>query len=403
MRMARPGKTRRHFARRRRVISFPYMGTSPLAFKELLEDLGNEVVVPPQPNRETLSLGTQYSPEFACLPLKILTGTYLQAIERGADTIVATGGVGPCRAGQYPQLHEMILKDLGHDIDMIVFEAPRYDIRDFIGKIHALNTKGLPTWQVVKLVWRTWKKLIALDNLERLSHWVRARELVPGSTTPVYREALSLVYRARTPEAIDAARAEAEALLNGIPRREGYEPLRVGIVGEIYVLIEPAANLEIEETLGEMGVETERSIYLTGWAKDSHLFKKPGRYGKARVKDVAAPYLGEMIGGHGQDSVGHAIMYAQAGFDGVVQLAPFTCIPEIVAKSVLERVSRDYSIPVLSVTLDEQTGKAGLTTRLEAFVDLLSRRREARSRRAPREPEPANAVRGSAAGYAAGR
>lgn len=376
MTLATSAKKRRRFARRRRVISFPYMGTSPEAFRELLLDLGNEVVVPPQPNRRTLSLGTEHSPEFACLPLKILTGSYLEAIEMGADTIVTTGGVGPCRAGQYPQLHEMILKDLGHQVDIIVFEPPRADLRDFLGKIDALNTKGLPRWQVAKLVWRTWKKLIALDNLERLSHRVRARERLRGATAPVYREALRLVNGARTPEAVDRARKEAEALLADVPQKPGFAPLKVGIVGEIYVLIEPAANLEIEETLGEMGVETERSIYLTGWAKDSHLFRKAGRHGKATVKKIAAPYLGEMIGGHGQDSVGHAIMFAQDGFDGVVQLAPFTCIPEIVAKSVLERVSRDFSLPVLSITLDEQTGKAGLATRLEAFVDLLARRRE---------------------------
>lgn len=54
---------------------------------------------------------------------------------------------------------------------------------------------------------------------------------------------------------------------------------------------------------------------------------------------------------------------------------PFTCIPEIVARSILPRVSRDLGIPVMSLILDEQTGLAGVLTRLEAFVDLLARRR----------------------------
>jgi len=52
-------------------------------------------------------------------------------------------------------------------------------------------------------------------------------------------------------------------------------------------------------------------------------------------------------------------------------LAPFTCIPEIVARTILNKVSHDYSIPVLTFFLDEQTGKAGMVTRLEAFVDLM--------------------------------
>jgi predicted nucleotide-binding protein (sugar kinase/HSP70/actin superfamily) len=372
--LVRP-KWHRRFTRRRRAVSFPYLGTSPEVFRELLADLGHEAVVPPRPNRRTLSLGVEHSPEFACLPFKILLGTYLEAIAMGADTIVTSGGVGPCRAGQYSQLHELILRELGHDTDLIVCEPPRADLIDFLGKVAALNANNLPYSQVIRLIKRSWQKLLVLDEVERLSHWVRARELVRGSTTPAYLEALRQVYEARTPEAIDLAKNRAGTLLRTVPTKEGYQPLKIGIVGEIYVLIEPSANLEIEEVLGEMGVETERSIYLTGYTRDSNLLMKTRHTGQTSVKDLAAPYLGEMIGGHGQDTVGHAIMYARSGFDGVVQLAPFTCIPEIVAKSVLERVSTDFSLPFLSVSLDEQTGRAGLMTRMEAFVDLLWRRR----------------------------
>lgn len=86
------------------------------------------------------------------------------------------------------------------------------------------------------------------------------------------------------------------------------------------------------------------------------------------------------IGGHGVNSIGETVLYAQHGFDGVVQLAPFACIPEIVAKGILPSVSRDYGIPVLTLFIDEQTGKAGVQTRLEAFVDLLERRREQKAK-----------------------
>ena len=33
----------------------------------------------------------------------------------------------------------------------------------------------------------------------------------------------------------------------------GYHPLRVGLVGEIYTVLEPAANLNIERFLGNWG------------------------------------------------------------------------------------------------------------------------------------------------------
>jgi predicted nucleotide-binding protein (sugar kinase/HSP70/actin superfamily) len=72
------------------------------------------------------------------------------------------------------------------------------------------------------------------------------------------------------------------------------------------------------------------------------------------------------------------VLWARKGFDGVVQVAPFGCTPEIVAKSILPRVSQEYGIPVMSLFFDEQTGPAGVYTRLEAFVDLLYARRRAR-------------------------
>jgi predicted nucleotide-binding protein (sugar kinase/HSP70/actin superfamily) len=73
------------------------MGFLNVTAKALFESFGLEVVVPPPCTKKTLSLGTKHAPEFACLPLKINIGNYIEAIEMGADTIIMGGGVGPCR------------------------------------------------------------------------------------------------------------------------------------------------------------------------------------------------------------------------------------------------------------------------------------------------------------------
>lgn len=359
-----------------RRVTFPYMGTSHMVIRWLLQEMGNEVVPPLRPSQRTLNLGVRYSPEFACLPYKLLTGTYLESLERGADTILTTGGVGPCRAGQYAPMHERILKDLGYDFEMIILEPPSRGLGDILRKIRMLNGNGLSWFSLWGLIKRGWAKIKALDTLERLSHHVRPREIEKGSTTRIYQKTLKWIDSAQTFKEIEEALEAGIAALKGVPQDPEREVLRVGIVGEIYVVLEPAANLEIEEILGEMGVEVDRSIFLTGWTRDNAIVDAVRMTGGRHVKEAAKEYLPEMIGGHGQDSVGHTILYAKAGFDGVIQLAPFTCIPEIVAKSILPRVSKDYDIPVLSIVLDEQTGKAGLTTRVEAFVDLLRRRRQ---------------------------
>lgn len=358
-------------------VTFPYVNAITPVFGELFETLGNEVVLPTRPTQQTLTLGVRYAPEFACLPLKILLGTYIEALEKGADTIVATGGVGPCRAGQYAQIHELVLRDIGYSPRMLVFEPPRLDWLGFFRTVSALNVARLSPLAIYRVAMYLWEKVKALDALEVRAAKVRAREVEKGATSRAYRRALPLIYAARTKAEVADALAEGMKLIDSVEQDPSRRPLRVGVVGEIYVLIEPSANLEIEEMMGELGVEVTRSIYLSGWAANSNLFDSRENEG-TYLKKVARDYMPEMVGGHGQDSVAHAILYARAGFDGVVQLAPFTCIPEIVAKSILGKVSKDFDIPVLSVMIDEQTGKAGLQTRIEAFVDLLQKRRDRR-------------------------
>jgi predicted nucleotide-binding protein (sugar kinase/HSP70/actin superfamily) len=39
------------------------------------------------------------------------------------------------------------------------------------------------------------------------------------------------------------------------------------------------------------------------------------------------------------------------------------------------RKSKEFSKPLLSLTIDEHTGEAGFITRLEAFIDMLYRKK----------------------------
>jgi len=355
-------------------VTFPRMGESYRTFKMLMNDLGNEVIVPPRPNKRTLDYGVRYSPEFACLPLKIITGTYVETCMEGAELIITSGGSGPCRAGLYGQLHKKILNSIGFPVDIIVFEAPKSQPLDFLRKVNRLNASRLSYRAIWECIKRGWEKLKYLDEAEKLTHVLRPRELKKGSTTSVYKEVLEWIDSAYTLKEIKEAGEAALERLRSVPQDVQKNVLRVGIVGEIYVLLEPASNLEIEETLGNLGVEVHRSLFLTGWTRDNTV--KETRE-TLSVKDAAMPYIPLCIGGHGQESVGHTVLYARDGYDGVIQMAPFTCIPEIVARTILTSVSREHNIPVLTFFLDEQTGKAGMSTRLEAFVDLLNRKKNA--------------------------
>ena len=48
---------------------------------------------------------------------------------------------------------------------------------------------------------------------------------------------------------------------------------------------------------------------------------------------------------------------------------------EIMSQNIFPKMREDVDIPILSLIMDEQTGKAGYLTRLEAFVDLMRRKK----------------------------
>ena len=118
-----------------------------------------------------------------------------------------------------------------------------------------------------------------------------------------------------------------------------------------------------------------RSIFTSGWTKFSLFLNPLGVNEKDRLHKAAMPYLKRDIGGEGWESVGEKVLHAK-DYDGLIHLAPFTCMPEIVAQNIMP--STKESMPVLTILCDEQLGKPGMLTRLEAFVDLLKHRRRAK-------------------------
>ena len=172
-------------------------------------------------------------------------------------------------------------------------------------------------------------------------------------------------------------RRDALHALRGISQDTETQPVRMGIIGEIYVVLEPFVNMDLERELGRLGVEVHRTIMLSDWTRSTVFLSAIGMNQHDRAHRAAMPYLCRDGGGDGWESVGETVLHAKHRFDGMVHLAPFTCMPEIIAQNILIGMRKgDVAIPVLSITCDEQMGRAGMITRLEAFVDLLRRKQQ---------------------------
>ncbi|AGL01972.1 hypothetical protein [Desulfoscipio gibsoniae] len=357
-------------------VVYPHMGHMWICIKAMLEYLNVEVVVPPPSSKKTLLLGVKHAPEFACMPLKLNLGNFMEAAELGADTIVMAGGCGPCRFGYYAHVEHAILRDLGYRYQLVVLEPPQKHIGELLGKIKHIT--GHQSWRrVINGIRFGYRKAEAVDKLERMSHYCRPREIQAGATDLALQNALREIIAVNVPEKLPAALNRAVEMMNAVPLDKHRPVLRIGLVGEIYTLLEPFTNLDIERKLGNLGVEVDRSIYLSEWINE-HLFMGLVKNMRSShlVRQKAVKYLGHFVGGHGMETVGNTVLYAEEGYDGVIQLLPFTCMPEIVAQSILPRVSAELGIPAMTLIVDEQSGEAGLVTRLEAFVDLLARKKQ---------------------------
>ncbi|MEG1441691.1 MAG: hypothetical protein RSC29_03425 [Oscillospiraceae bacterium] len=149
------------------------------------------------------------------------------------------------------------------------------------------------------------------------------------------------------------------------------DKIRVGIVGEIYVIMERSVNKNIEETLNTLGVEVENVQYTSDWVRD-HLtpqwFPYPKVHRVAKLSDEVSPLN---TGGHEKHNMGWIFDFKKRGFDGVVHLMPFACLPELVNLGKFPAISKELDMPILSLSLDEQLGEAHIKTRVEAFTDLI--------------------------------
>lgn len=344
--------------------SFPYFGYDTYALKTFVESLGAEVILPPRPSKKTLELGVKYSPELICLPFKITLGNLIEAVQSGADTLFMAAGARKCRFGYYHYLQDGILRQIAPGVKLVA--VSQYSPHQFVFRLMP-EIFGVRPGQVVRsLLLLLHKSLLTQEFRVRLN---RLRAVDFAKAERLKPQALRLVESCRSIAETNRARSAIKQLLRA---DEGKPRLTVALVGEIYMMIEQFANQEIEKELARLGVEVvfQRSLFH----HLLHLLRID--IGSFYFQSLAKEYLRECPGGEAMRTVGEAIYFTRRRrVDGIVHIFPFTCMPENMALEALGQLATTSGVPVLSLSLDEHTSPTGLLTRLEAYVDLLKRRR----------------------------
>ncbi len=359
-------------------VSFPNFSNIHVVIKAVARKLGvseGELVVPPPTTQKTLDLGVKYSPVEACLPFKLTLGNLIEACEMGADTLIQARGTGICRLGYYAKVQEQILSDLGYNARFLTYDVSRNKLVGMFSLMR--NLKGANWFRDIPALHFGMSKLFSLDRIDKAVRHTRAVEGERGVANQIYKEAIASIDGAENGREVKRLTRKYVGRLNSVARDPRARPVRIGVTGEIYVVLEPFANMDLEMEMGKLGVQVERTLSLSRWVKYSLFLNPLGIDEWKDVRKAAMPYLKRDVGGDGWESVGEKVFHSRE-YDGLVHVAPFTCMPEIVAENIMPSTKED--LPVLSLVFDEQMGKQGMITRLEAFVDLLKFRRRSREK-----------------------
>ncbi|MFH1151180.1 MAG: CoA protein activase [Actinomycetota bacterium] len=359
-------------------VSFPHMGNAYIPLSGLLSSLGAEVIVPPRPTRRTIDAGALHAPEFVCLPFKVNLGDNLRALQMGADTLAMVSGTWACRFGYYGRVQHRILRDIGFEFDSILLGR---DALSSVFKKFERTARGNLTAAWLRAFGEFRRKAHAVDTLEKKARRIRPFERNRGASSTALADGLALLDASGGRSAVASALAEGVAMLEGVETEERDSPLKVAVVGEIYAVLEPALNFDMDRKLGEMGVESYPVMSVYKWLSRPLKVDLSVVLEERRARRVAMPYIAYVLGGEEHQTITGTIDAARLGYDGVVHVYPFTCMPENICRSILPRLETEYDIPILNLCLDEHASPTGIATRLEAFLDLLvARRRGARAR-----------------------
>lgn len=349
------------------IIAFPHLANYHIPISYLFKHLTNcDVMKVPSITKKTIDLGIKHSPEFVCMPFKYNLGNFIEALDLGANIIIQAGG--GCRYGYYAEVQKQILEDLGYKFDFYYLtESDKIAVFSIYKVIKRIN----PKVNFFKYLYYLIISLKMVHYMDKIDFYIRRNigfETTPNSFDNLLTKMLQSFGETKSLWHLNKQYRKYFKMFRELEISKPNKTLKIGVIGELYTLMEPYANYDLEKILAKMNVEVSRFTNVT------YLIITK-RFNTKKLLKICGNYCKFQIGADGTDNIAHAISLALQGYDGLIHVKPFGCTPEIGAMHILNKVSEDYKIPIIYFTFDNQTSIEGIKTRLEAFYDMIKIRR----------------------------
>ncbi|MCT4595070.1 MAG: acyl-CoA dehydratase activase-related protein [Anaeromicrobium sp.] len=298
-------------------------------FKRLFEELGMEVVVSPKTSKSILNKGIEYSASEICVPMKIFSGHVVYLLDK-VDYIFVP------RMMKIGKNEYFCPKFMGLP-DMIKYTIPRVEHKLLSPKIQSLeedisnikNYKDLIEKLPIK--YKDLKRALKMARKE----WKDFRKISKSGYT------------------ID------EIMENKIMEKTN-EKVNIGLLGYVYNVYDEYISMNIISKLKSLGVRVKTFEMIEEKELDRSIdFMRKKLFWTFSNRLLGAGYH----------------FFSDNNIDGVIHLTAFGCGPDSFIGKVLEIDSDNYKTPFMTIRIDEHTGENHLLTRIEAFVDMIKRKK----------------------------
>ena len=393
----------------------------PMHFKILINILiasGYKVEMLENSGKEVTDAGLRYVHNDACYPALLVIGQFISALESGkydphkvALMISQTGG--GCRASNYIALLRKALERAGYDYIPVI----------------SFTVSGLEKNPGFKLTPRLLHRLLYSvtygDLLMCLVNQCRPYEINKGQSQALADRWISELSAGITSGHIkyNEVRINYAKIVRSfaeIPRRNGEEKIKVGIVGEIFVKFSPLGNNNLEEFLLSEGAETVmpglfdfllycvyngimdaklyglRKIKALGCKylfkfllrKQKHIceaiteesFTPPCAFNHTRTLPAGYMGMGAKMG-EGWLLTAEMLELIESGVKNIICTQPFGCLPNhIVGKGVMKQIRENNAgVNIVAIDYDPGATKINQENRIKLMLAnaALSKQMEA--------------------------
>lgn len=331
-------------ALKERVIGFPraltYYNYFPFLYG-FFTSLGFELKLSDPTTKKTLVDGASLVVTETCLPIKVYVGHVLNLIEKGVKNIFVPSiqSIAPkiYNCSKIRGLPDLIRNVVKGDYNLI--EATLDKSEKNLGLLEFLKEAVKP---------------FGITDETKIKKALKDGFILHNNFRVMMQHGLTFETALKNAK-------EGKVVINS-KQEMSKEGINVALMAHGYNIYDKRVCMDVFKKLKDLGVNVYSALQLTD----------------EQLKDGINTLEAEVYWANQLEMTGAAGHYLKSDIiDGLITITAFGCGPDSLMIEDIKRKSKNFNKPLLNLTIDEHTGEAGFVTRLEAFCDMLYRKKRA--------------------------